>query len=374
MAKRFLVVTEEWAGSGHRMAALALLEALREKQEVESARLVGGLQTTSPALRELSRFFYGSMLRYGQPLWQYIYTKEKMWSGMLKKPLGTWLSRRFIDAVLAEEKPDVVAATHAYCLSALAVAKQRMGQSFHLVSMPTDFCVNRFWVHPAIDTYIVAHEQVAELLERTHGVQPERIRIHGIPVRRAFSSAADAEKTHWKRERGLSPRMFTVLIAGGEGGYGRMDQVVAELMNREEALQIVVITGKNEALRQRLEAQWMGKTASHSLFIRGYEPELWKWLGAADVYITKPGGISCSEALTMRTPLILYQPLPGQERHNANFFLQHQAAVLADKPGMIAEAVQQMKHGQLREQIVRRMERLRRPAAAEQTAEFLVRL
>ena len=374
MAKRFLLVTEEWAGSGHRMAALAVLEALREKQGVESARLVGGLQTACPALGGLSRFFYGNMLRYGQPLWQRLYAQEKMWSAILKKPLAAWLSGRFIEAVLASEKPEVVVATHAYCLSALAVAKQRMGEAFHLVSMPTDFCVNRFWVHPAIDTYIVAHEQVAERLQRTHGVQPERIRIHGIPVRRAFARAVEAEKNYWKQERGLSPRLFTVLIAGGEGGYGRMDKVVAKLMECEEALQIVVITGKNEALRRKLEAEWRGRETPHPLYIRGYEPDLWKWLGAADVYVTKPGGLSCSEALTMRTPLILYQPLPGQERHNARFLLKHQAAVLADKPQGIVETIRQMKQGDLREQIMRGMDRLRKPSAAEHTAEFLVRL
>lgn len=374
MAKRFLLVTEEWAGSGHRMAAVAIQEALREKQGVESARLVGGLQTASPALRELSRFFYANMLRYGQPVWQWMYNQEKLWGSTLKKPVGQRLSRRLIDSLLADEKPEVVVATHAYCLSALAAAKQQMGQTFHLVSVPTDFHANHFWVHPEIDTYIVAHEQVAERLQCLYGVNPEQIRVHGIPVRRAFAAAAYVKKAYWKQKLGLSPDLFTVLVAGGEGGYGRMDEVVSALMKSEEALQVVVITGRNEALRKRLEAEWTRTVPPHPLAIRGYEPELWSWLGAADVYVTKPGGISCAEALAMRTPLILYQPLPGQERHNAAFLLRHEAAVLAERPQSITEAVQQMKKRSEWEKVVERMEALRRPASSEQTAEYLLRL
>ncbi|WP_400164767.1 MGDG synthase family glycosyltransferase [Brevibacillus sp. TJ4] len=373
MARRFLLVTEEWAGSGHRMAAIAIQEALREKQEVESARLVGGLQTASPALREVSRIFYANMLRYGQPIWQRIYQQDKIWSTTLKKPVGKWLSSRLVDTLL-EEKPEVVVATHAYCLSALAEAKRQIGQTFHLVSVPTDFYVNHFWVHPAVDTYIVAHQQVADQLHSAYRIHPERIRVHGIPVRRPFSMASHAAKAHWKQTLGLSPDLFTVLIAGGEGGYGNMESVVTELMKSTEAMQIVVVTGKNEALLQRLRAVWEQNMTPHRLYIRGYEPELWRWLGAADVYVTKPGGISCAEALSMRTPMILYQPLPGQEQHNTAFLLRHGVAALAEQPQMILGAVQQMSRHEEWEKAIKRMEMLRKPASSEQTAEYLLRL
>ncbi|MCG6197961.1 glycosyl transferase, partial [Anoxybacillus sp. LAT_38] len=74
----------------------------------------------------------------------------------------------------------------------------------------------------------------------------------------------------------------------------------------------------------------------HRLVVKGYEPSIWEWIGAADAYVTKPGGISCAEALALRTPLILYRPLPGQERHNLSFLLGQQAAVWAEKPEEIA--------------------------------------
>jgi processive 1,2-diacylglycerol beta-glucosyltransferase len=373
--KRLLVVTEEWAGSGHRMAAEALREAAVERCPGVYARVEGGLQSASPALRELSRFFYGQMLRYSPMLWQRLYDREQMWGTALAKPMGAFLARRLLRELLEREQPDVVAATHAYCLSALAHAKQKAGKRFRLVSIPTDFHVNRFWVHPEIDAYIVAHERLAELLERRHGVAREKIRVYGIPVRPAFAAAAREEKASWKERTGLSPDRFTVLVSGGEGGHGGMEEVVRSLLDVTEPLHIVVIVGKNEPIRQRLSLVAERPHPLHRLVVKGYEPSIWEWIGAADAYVTKPGGISCAEALALQTPLILYRPLPGQERHNLSFLLGQQAAVWAEKPEEIAAMiVRWRRRPEEREEMVRRMDALRQPDAARRIADYLLTL
>lgn len=373
--KRLLVVTEEWAGSGHRMAAEALREAVVERCPDVYARVEGGLQAASPALRELSRFFYGQMLRYSPTLWQRLYDREQMWGTALAKPIGAFLARRLIRDLLEREQPDVVAATHAYCLPALAHARKKAGKRFRLVSIPTDFHVHRFWVHPEIDGYVVAHERLAELLERRHGVKRERIHVYGIPVRPVFAAAAREEKAYWKARMGLSPDQFTVLVCGGEGGHGGMEEVVRSLLNVPEPLHIVVITGKNEPIRQRLSLLAGQPHPLHRLVVKGYEPSIWEWIGAADAYVTKPGGISCAEALALRTPLILYRPLPGQERHNLSFLLQHKAAAWAERPEEIARLIVRWRcNPEEREEMVRRMDALRQPDAARRIADFLLSL
>lgn len=373
--KRLLVVTEEWAGSGHRMAAEALREAVVERCPDVYARVEGGLQAASPALRELSRFFYGQMLRYSPTLWQRLYDREQMWGTALAKPIGAFLARRLIRDLLEREQPDVVAATHAYCLPALAHARKKAGKRFRLVSIPTDFHVHRFWVHPEIDGYVVAHERLAELLERRHGVKRERIHVYGIPVRPVFAAAAREEKAYWKARMGLSPDQFTVLVCGGEGGHGGMEEVVRSLLNVPEPLHIVVITGKNEPIRQRLSLLAGQPHPLHRLVVKGYEPSIWEWIGAADAYVTKPGGISCAEALALRTPLILYRPLPGQERHNLSFLLQHKAAAWAERPEEIARLIVRWRcYPEEREEMVRRMNALRQPDAARRIADFLLSL
>lgn len=374
MAKRFLVVTEEWAGSGHQMAAVALQEVLGAKAGTESTRVVGGLMTASPALRELSRFFYANMLRYAQPFWQRIYERDQLWGTTLKKPLGWWLSKRLMDSLLVEERPDVVIATHAYCLSALALAKQKMDKPFHLVSIPTDFHINGFWVHPQIDTYMVAHEQVAEKLTGYYQVDKGKIQVLGIPIRPAFNIAAQTDRMSWKKQLGLAEDQFTVLVCGGEGGHGGIAKVVQALVKEPEPIQVIVITGKNTQLQSELQ-HWLARTPSpHHISLRGFEPQMWQWIGASDVFITKPGGISCAEALALRTPLIMYQPLPGQEKKNCSFLLNQQAAVLAKDPEEIRTMVSQRRAEQQGDRIIERMEQVRRPLAAQQIADYLLQL
>ncbi|MGG1659307.1 MGDG synthase family glycosyltransferase [Brevibacillus sp. NRS-1366] len=374
MAKRFLLVTEEWAGSGHQMAAMALHEVLGAKAGTESTRVVGGLMTASPALRELSRFFYASMLRYAQPFWQRVYEQDQLWGRALKKPLGWWLSQRLMDSLLVEEKPDVVIATHAYCLSALALAKQKLDKPFHLVSIPTDFHINGFWVHPQIDTYMVAHEQVAEKLIRYYQVDTSKIQVLGIPIRPAFGMAAKTDKVSWKKQLGLAEDQFTVLVCGGEGGYGGIAKVVQALAKEKEPMQIIVITGKNSDLYTHLHHWLINNPSFHEIRLKGFEPQMWQWMGAADVFISKPGGISCAEALALRTPLIMYQPLPGQEKNNCSFLLNQQAALFAKDPEEICAMVKQRRYEQQEDKITDRMEQVRRPEAAQQIAEYLLQL
>ncbi|EJL31704.1 glycosyltransferase [Brevibacillus sp. BC25] len=374
MAKRFLLVTEEWAGSGHRMAAEALQEVLLESEGARSARVVGGLKTASPGLRVLSHFFYRNMLRYGQPVWQRIYEQDEMLSSALSKALGWWLSARLSNQLLQEEKPDVVIATHAYCLSALAEAKRRVSKPFQLVCVPTDFHINRFWVHPEIDAYMVAHEQIAQNLIEHYGIAPEKIHVYGIPVRPAFTTALNTGKAAWKKQLGLVPDQFTVLIGGGEGGYGGVEQVVRELLLEEQPLQIVVVTGKNTSLYRRLTGLLGTEITDHRFILKGFEPQMWQWIGAADAYITKPGGISCAESLALKTPLILFHPLPGQEKHNCSFLLEQQAAILAETPVEIKEIIRLWRQPEKRDAFVGGLDKLGRPEAAHRIAHVLLQL
>lgn len=374
MKKRFLLVTEEWAGSGHRIAAEALQEVLMKNEGARTARVVGGLQTASPGLRVLSHFFYRNMLRYGQPMWQRIYEQEERLGGTLTHALGWWLSERLINQLLRDEQPDVVVATHAYCLSALAVAKRRVPKPFQLVCVPTDYHINRFWIHPEIDAYMVAHEQIAQSMLERYQIDPGKIHIYGIPVRPAFTKAQQTDKAAWKRQLGLEPDRFTVLLCGGEGGYGGIERVVRELLGEQQPLQIVIITGKNTGLHQRL-TDLLGEHATvHRIILKGFEPHMWQWIGAADVYITKPGGITCAESLALRTPLIMHEPLPGQEKHNCAFLLEQKAAILANSPCDITEIIREWRQTVPLETIIARMDELGRPKAAEQIVQALLEL
>ncbi|MFM1653942.1 MGDG synthase family glycosyltransferase [Brevibacillus sp. B_LB10_24] len=374
MKPYILICTEEWAGSGHQMAALSLQQAFQDKAPEANVRVVGGLATASPLLRSLSRITYYNSLRNTPSLWQRIYDNSNALALLLQKPLAVSLSKRLYDKLI-RTGPDVVIATHAYCLPALAEAKRKLAKPFRLGCVVTDFHVNRFWVHPAVDFYLVAHEQVAEQLSGLFHVAPEKIYSFGIPIRPAFMTARLRPNQEWRNQLGLHPERFTVLLTGGEGKCSNFEPVLARLLHFQTPLQIIAITGKNTGLLARLQ-KTVEKSRSafgHTVRILGFEEAIWEWMGAADVIITKPGGLTCSEALAMGKPLLLYQPLPGQEKKNSAFLRACGVAEEAQSLEQIASILGEWQAERERWQsVAQRTAKLGRADSAYQAAEEIL--
>lgn len=326
MKRRILICTEDWAGSGHKMAAIALKQALEERSPFVDVQMVGGLGIVSPLLEKISRMTYQTSLRYAPHVWEKLYSKENMWGRALKRPLGKVLAKRMVTRIINQFQPDTVVATHAYCLSALAEAKKAVRVPFVLASVPTDFYVNSFWVHPEVDFYVVAHEQLADQMCRKHQVSTDRVFPYGIPVRPGFAKGYEKEKSEWKMELGFKAGMFTVLLTGGEGGYGQLADILQRLLQSGRPLQILVVTGKNERLRQLVRQTVCTDPSPHVVHALGYVDSMWAYLGASDVVIGKPGGLTCTEAMAMGTPMLIYKPLPGQEQRNSRFLQEVGAA------------------------------------------------
>lgn len=371
MRNQVLIVTEEWAGSGHYMAAIALQEALL--QEECEVSVVGGLGVASPLLRKLSRTTYYSSLAYFPALWDHLYNREpSVISKTVQKPLAKALGKRLLERVIEQQKPDIVVSTHAYCLSALAEAKKKASKPFQMLGVLTDYHIHPYWLHHSIDYYSVAHSKLAEKMSGMRQIQPERIRAFGIPLRQAFNQKKGRSKLDWKRSLGLETSKFTVLLCGGNDGYGDMLGMVARLLQCERPLVIIAVTGKNARLKNELQ-QVAGQIRTiHALYVYGYVEAMWELLGAADAVITKAGGLTCSEALAMRTPLILYQPLPGQERQNSHFLVEQGVAWQAET---VEEAALILERLQAKEQesqiIIQRMEEQGKSDAAGQVAKWI---
>lgn len=370
---KIVICTEEWAGSGHRMAALAIAQAVHEQDPCIPISIVYGLRTISPFLRKLSDKAYAFSLSCAPHLWQHIYEREKHWHRLLQWPLAAALGERLLNWVIEREAPTAVIATHAYCLPALAWAKRRAAKPFQLGVVLTDYQLNSFWVNREIDYYIVPHERVGEQLVRQFAIEAGRIFPYGIPVRLPFYKERHRSKEEWREALGLNPTHFTVLLCSGEAGHTGYLSVVEQLLRLDVPLQIVVIAGRNQCQYTRLKQRFANPVSSHALHLLGYVEDIWKWLGAADLLITKPGGLTCSEALAMQTPLILYRPLPGQERRNSRFLQEEGAAFAAETPEEIAWIVRRLatERGAW-VQAVARAARLARPDAAWRAAELIL--
>jgi processive 1,2-diacylglycerol beta-glucosyltransferase len=239
------------------------------------------------------------------------------------------LNTRKLDKEIERLAPDTILCTH--FLPAELLSRQRAdGKTLPPVWVQvTDFDVHALWIHPHVDRYCVASDEVAfRLMDR--GIAPGKISVTGIPVMPQFSAALD--RGECAAELGIHPEKFTVLMMAGGAGVGSLDELATRLLqlplhHGTGDLQLVALAGRNADLLKRL--QTLAKQHPGKLFPLGFTTTVERVMTASDLVVTKPGGLSVSECLAKGKPMLLVSPIPGQEERNADYLLEAGAAVKA---------------------------------------------
>ncbi len=261
-------------------------------------------------------------------LWSYLYAKSDRptrdsFIGNLKRAAEK-LNTRKLNAEIERLSPDAILCTHFLPAELLSRQKARGRSLPPLWVQVTDFDVHALWVHPHVDRYCVASDEVAfRLADR--GVPREKIAVTGIPVGPQFS--APLERAFCAAELGISPEKFTVLMMAGGAGVGSLDELAAKLLRLPNDLQFVALAGRNAELLERLNV--LARENPGRLFPLGFTTTVERVMTAADLVVTKPGGLSVSECLAKRKPMLLVSPIPGQEERNADYLLEAGAAIKA---------------------------------------------
>jgi processive 1,2-diacylglycerol beta-glucosyltransferase len=242
---------------------------------------------------------------------------------------------RNIHGLIERMRPSAVVCTHAFPCGVMAAYKREFDPTLPVMGIVTDFVVHPFWVYKNIDAYAVATPEIrAALIAR--GIDPAAIGVDGIPVDPRFG-ARPADRGALRERLGLPRDGAVVLVMGGGLGLGPVASTVRALARSAAAVMPVVIVGKNRALQRRVtEAARRDGTDVRVLGFVGDVPD---WMHAADVLVTKPGGLTTSEALAAGTPLVLLRPLPGQEERNAKYLVSHGAALRATRAGELVRMV-----------------------------------
>ena len=325
---RHILVLSVSAGAGHVRAAEAVCAAARGAHPAVRATHLDLLTLVSRDFRKLYGEQYIKLVEKLPQFWSFLYAKADRPSrdsllGKLKRAVER-LNTRKLDAEIARRKPDAILCTH--FLPAELLSRQRAsGKELPpLWVQVTDFDVHALWVHPHVDHYCVASDEVAyRLMDR--GIAAGKISVTGIPVMPQF--AEPLERTTCAAELGVSAEIFTVLMMAGGAGVGALDELAARLLALPERLQLIALAGRNAELLMRLQA--LARKHPGKLFPLGFTTTVERVMTAADLVVTKPGGLSVSECLAKRKPMLLVSPIPGQEERNADYLLEAGAAVKA---------------------------------------------
>lgn len=356
-SKKKLLLLSVSAGAGHVRAAEAL--------QAEATRSFPGWQAEHLDVMEfVPRLFkriyadsYLSLVNRHPVFWGYLYqaTDQARPDSTLTRLRKAFegLNTRKLTARLRAANPDAVVCTH--FLPAQLLSKLRRDGAFAQPSwvVITDFDVHSLWVHPHLTGYAVASDEVAARL-RDRGLDQARIAVTGIPVHPVF--AAPPARAVAAAKLGLDPLRPIIALMSGGFGVGAIDLMAERLLSIPGDHQVLALAGRNAPLLQRLEAL----AAAHRGRLRplGYTREIEVVMAAADLAVTKPGGLTTSECLAVGLPLIVVSPIPGQEERNSDHLLEHGAALKAHDLAGLEFRVRQL----LREPA--RLERLRLAARA----------
>ena len=303
--------------SGHAQAARALAAQWKKTAPQIQTQEMDWITRIYPVLGPWVAKAYLEMLKRTPALWDYLYDNKQVAevTGEIRR-LFHCLDAAKVHSILEETSPDAVVCTHALPCSTLALEKAQ--GKFHrpLVAVITDFMPHLYWIHEGVDLYLAPNEESSQELIRM-GIPEERIRITGIPIQPSFRETLPKETA---RERlGLRPDRFTLLIVGGGHGIGPIQGILEALQNSDISCQTIVVTGRNEKLREELSGR--------PTILLGYADNMPLLMSAADVLIGKAGGLTCSEALSKKLPMLLVQPLPGQEENNSRYLVKQNAAM-----------------------------------------------
>jgi len=209
-----------------------------------------------------------------------------------------------------------------------------------------------------VDLYCVAAEETkARLIAR--GAAVENIVVTGIPIAAKFSTRPDVQKI--RREFSLKAGQPVLLVLSGGFGVGPVGNVLTVLDKVEQPVQTIVVAGRNPELRRELAAPTR-KQVTHVL---GFASNMHELMAIADIVITKPGGLTSSEALAMGKPIFILDPIPGQEAANSDFLLEHGAAVKVNRVEDLPYRIEQLLGSKKLAEMARAAKALRRPKAAQ---------
>jgi len=301
-------------GAGHRMAAEAISEALLTLRPGSRFKIVEALDHLGPAAGKIAKELYFGVLEELPDLWGMLYQGKGVFEFL--RPLTELmddLRTLSLTPVIRSFEADVILALHPIACG-LAAALGRGGDvSCPLVAVLTDFDAHPAWIARGLDLYLAPTPEVAQGLS-SHGLETGRAEVTGIPLRGAFARSRDQRDLC--QELGLDPGRLTILLLGGGLGLGPIAETAEALGQLDGPVQLALVCGKNHQLEQ--EARALARRSPVPLHVLGMVDNIWDYMAAADLAISKPGGLTCAELLASGVPLVALDPIPGQEQANCD--------------------------------------------------------
>lgn len=317
MKEKNILIVSASIGTGHMQAARAIQEYWNKTEPNASVKHVDFLSHDTLSLDHIIKETYIKLLDIFPMFYELLYkiTQRKK-QGDAVQTFVSWMLKNRMLKLIEKEKPDVLVFTHPFPCGAACILKRQKHIDIPIVGVITDFAVHQFWVYPQVDSYCVSSTNMVKSLEDA-GIKSEKIHMTGMPIGRAY---------YQRPIRNYSKSVYRrALIMGGGLGLGDIQSVLRELTYTDGIDAIDVVTGHNETLYETLVS--VRDKLDKPINIYGYTTEIPLLMRKASLLFTKPGGLTCQEAITMGLPMVFFSAIPGQEEENAVVFEEKKCAI-----------------------------------------------
>ncbi len=373
LAPRILILSAS-AGAGHVRAAQAIERAVNAIATCD-IRHVDALEHTTKIFRRLYQKAYLDLVNHMPEALGVLYDHlDKPWKYGRRRLAWDQLNTRAFVELIKSYDPTWAVCTHFLPAEIVSWLKSRLRLRARLAVVVTDFDVHGMWLYRHVDRYFVALDETREHLIRL-GIPAETITVSGIPVDASF--AAPYARKAIRRKHNLDPDRTTILVAAGGFGVGPVEHLVSSLARLAHQAQVVVVCGRSEDLKRRIDKVAASVAGSGNLTISviGFTSEMHELMAASDLLVGKPGGLTTSEALARGLPLVIVNPIPGQEERNADHLLEQGAAIRCNNLPAIAWKINRLLDDPERlASLQERARQLGRPNAARDIADALLRV
>lgn len=352
-------------GAGHDLAAKAVVQEIEHRYPSCKTKIVDTFKYINPVLNKVIVGSYMESLKFNPKIWGYLYCQAEEEDKFVD--LGHILSKLLsvkMEKLITDFDPQAIVCTHAFPAGILSILKGQGKITVPLIAVMTDYTVHPFWIHDHVDKYVLPSEQLNyEIAE--YGVADEKVLSTGIPLRRQFMTKGN--KAEIRRNLGIEDKT-TILVMGGGLGLGEIETVIRHLGNADLDIQVLSVTGKNYRLLTKLQTI----SVTNKVKIFSFIENVAEVMSACDFIVTKPGGLTTAEVLSQGLPMIIINPLPGQEYRNTDFLLNTGVAVKVRKVEHLVPQIKLLLSTETRLSQIRQMASIiGKPMAAAELVDYL---
>jgi len=332
MDKKKILLLYISENSGHYMAAVSIEKALKQLEPNVEVLGINVVNYTNPIGEKVVNKTYMSIIKTRPEVWDYLYDNPKILKSVLRlRQVLHNINLNKLKQLIDSFSPDVVLCTQAFPCGMIADFKKRYDLNLPLIGVLTDHIAHAYWICDNVDYYVVPSLTTGKRLI-DEGIEESKIKPFGIPISPEFIKILDRDEICAKY--GLRNDKPVILLMGGGQGLGPIKKAVALLDKSPSNYQLIVVSGTNKRLFSWLVKK--SRTSKKKIVALQYASNIHELMEISSLIITKPGGLTTSEAMAKNLPMIILKPIPGQEQKNTEYLTRIGVAVKApDEEGAV---------------------------------------